>query len=130
MVDGSAVNCAITGAPEGGGGAVVVDPAEGGGGGADVMGAFFLHPAANPIKKTLIKILAQFLLLNLNSSISKSLAPDRHGISALGSELLYLCTVSQHCEDLHRTAIPIGSKNQMPPVRPPIWILIAARTVR
>jgi hypothetical protein len=63
--EGSAVNCATTGALGASGGGAVVVGGAGGGGGALAIGTFFLHPAANATSKTLIKIVALFFLLNL-----------------------------------------------------------------
>jgi hypothetical protein len=64
--DGSAVNCATTGAFEVSVVVVVVVVLVGaGGGGALAIGTFFLHPSANAIRKTLINTVALFVLLNL-----------------------------------------------------------------
>src|SRR5438128_1776972 len=80
---GSAVNCAITGAFDGGvGGSVVTTGGGAGGGGAAATGAFFLHPAANTTSKTLIHIVALFRLLNSVLPIRNSYLPQI-GISFL-----------------------------------------------
>jgi len=53
MEDGSAVNCATTGAFAVSVVVVVVVVVGGGGGGALAIGTFFLHPATNAIRKRL-----------------------------------------------------------------------------
>jgi hypothetical protein len=107
MEDGSAVNCATTGA-FGVSVVGVVVVFDGGGGGALAIGTFFLHPAANAIKKTLIKTVALFVLLNLNPPFQMSFSPNRHLVPALTGELLHVCPVGQHGKYLHLTAAPIG----------------------
>jgi hypothetical protein len=81
MEDGSAVNCATTGALAVSVVVVVVVVVVGGGGGGTLaIGTFFLHPAANAIKKTLINRMALFVLVNLNPPSVKCHFPQT-GIS-------------------------------------------------
>jgi hypothetical protein len=74
--DGSAVNCATTGAFAVSVVVVVVVVLDGGGG-ALAIGTFFLQPAANAIMKTLIKTMALFVLFNLNPPNSNVIFPTR-----------------------------------------------------
>jgi hypothetical protein len=110
MEPGSAENVATVGAL--GGGASTFASGGGGGGGGAAATGFFLHPAANIIKKTLSRRVAIFRLLNSVLQVQISFAPDRHLISALRSKLLDLCTVGQHGENLHQT-LAIGRENQV-----------------
>ena len=59
-----------------------------------------------------------------------SFPPNRHLIPALTGEWLHIVAVGQHREYLHLAASPVGREHQMPSVRSPIGILIAARSVR
>src|SRR5262249_19560720 len=63
--DGSAVNCATTGAFVVSGAVGGAVGAGGGGGAGLATGGFFLHPAAAAIIKMLIKIVALFRLLKI-----------------------------------------------------------------
>src|SRR5437016_6262100 len=80
MESSSAVNCAMTGALCSVG-AVGAGAVEVGGGGGGVIGAFFLHPAANASRQRPAKIV---LLLILNSFLQiKSFYLAQMGISFL-----------------------------------------------
>ena len=66
MVAGSAANCAMTGAAGGGGGGGGAACTGGGGGGGG--GIFFLHPAANTIKKMVAHTITIFREFGINIS--------------------------------------------------------------
>jgi hypothetical protein len=63
MEDGSATNCATTGARGGGGGGGGSGLATGGGGGG---GTFFLQPAPNIAKLNAMQMIVILRLLNMN----------------------------------------------------------------
>jgi hypothetical protein len=82
--DGSAVNCATTGAFAVSVVVVVVVVLVGGGGGGVLaIGTFFLHPSAKAISKTLINTVALLVLLNLNPPFQNVIFPKPASRSGL-----------------------------------------------
>ena len=135
MVDGSASNEAITGAA----GLGASTFAGGGGGGVVGGGTFFLHPAANKLNISAIKMtpnrflqLALYLSPILGAIPPESrplLTPHRHRVFALGSQLTDLSTISKHAVYLSTRAFT-GGKHDMLSIRRPCRVLVPTGSVR
>src|SRR6266481_7248686 len=85
-------------------------------------------PPRTSAAKHSIKLWLSSVYSILSSSSNFLLAPNWHLVPALGGKLFHLSPVGQHGKNLH-FAPAVGREYEVPPIRRPIGILIATRSV-